>query len=249
MKNLIAEAEAKAKKAVFRVGVIGCGRMASTIEDEQIARRKERPYRGGLVLPYSHAAGYAVVEETEIVAACDIHSGRLNAFMERWNVPKGYTDYRELIDVEKPDILSITTRPQQHAEHMIYGANHGVKGMYAEKPLHFVQRSVCTLFPQPEGNSRERCCLRGRLRKSDSTAVKGNFLAGRTFSDDEDLSRQLSQWLAERNNQKSQVHGRTPNELLAEERQAFEPFCETSDSYGLLHLRSVSPESVIRTKL
>ena len=135
MKNLIAEAEAKAKKAVFRVGVIGCGRMASTIEDEQIARRKERPYRGGLVLPYSHAAGYAAVEETEIVAACDIHSGRLKAFMERWNVPKGYTDYRELVDVEKPDILSITTRPQQHAEQMVYGANHGVKGMYAEKPL------------------------------------------------------------------------------------------------------------------
>ena len=55
--------------------------------------------------------------------------------MERWNVPKGYTDYRELIDVEKPDILSIATRPEQHAEQMIYGANNGVKGMYAEKPL------------------------------------------------------------------------------------------------------------------
>lgn len=141
MKNQIAEAEfkhpdyIKAEKAVYRVGVIGCGRMANTIEDEQIARRKERPYRGGLVLPYSHAAGYAEVEETEIVAACDIHEGRLNAFMERWNVPKGYTDYRELIDEEKPDILSITTRPQQHAEQMIYGAKRGVKGMYAEKPL------------------------------------------------------------------------------------------------------------------
>ena len=46
-----------------------------------------------------------------------------------------YNDYRELIDKEQPDILSITTRPEQHAEHMIYGANHGVKGMYAEKPL------------------------------------------------------------------------------------------------------------------
>jgi predicted dehydrogenase len=88
-----------------------------------------------LALPYSHAAGYAVVEETEIVAACDIHEGRLKAFVERWNVPRGYTDYRELIDVEKPDILSITTRPEQHAEPMIYGANNGVKGMYAEKPL------------------------------------------------------------------------------------------------------------------
>ena len=117
-------------KTVFRVGVIGCGRMSSTIEDEV-----QGPRRGGLVLPYSHAAAYAIIEETEMVAACDVDEGRLNTFMERWNVPKGYTDYRELIDKEKPDILSITTRPEQHAEHMVYGANHGVKGMYAEKPL------------------------------------------------------------------------------------------------------------------
>jgi transposase len=76
--------------------------------------------------------------------------------------------------------------------------------------------------------------------------VKGNFLAGRTFLDDEDLSRQLNNWLTEKNSQKCQAHGRTPNELLVEERKAFEPFSETSDSYGLLHLRSVSPEAVIR---
>lgn len=76
--------------------------------------------------------------------------------------------------------------------------------------------------------------------------VKGNFLAGRTFLDDEDLNRQLNRWLQEKNNTICQAHGRTPNELLAEEQKAFEPFRETSDSYGLLHLRSVSPESVIR---
>jgi transposase len=76
--------------------------------------------------------------------------------------------------------------------------------------------------------------------------VKGNFLAGRTFRDDEDLSMQLSEWLAERNNQKCQAHGRPPAELLSEERKAFEPLAEKSDSYGLLHLRSVSGESVIR---
>jgi hypothetical protein len=76
--------------------------------------------------------------------------------------------------------------------------------------------------------------------------IKGNFLAGRTFSDDDDLRLQLNNWLTERNSQKCQAHGQVPNELLAEERQVFEPFCETSDSYGLLHLRSVSPESVIR---
>ena len=75
----------------LKVGIIGCGRMANTIEDEQIAKRKQGPYRSGLVLPYCHAGGYAVVEETEMVAACDIVEEKRKAFQERWNVPRGYT--------------------------------------------------------------------------------------------------------------------------------------------------------------
>ena len=119
----------------LRVGIIGCGRMASTIEDEVQGTR-----RGGLALPYCHAGAYAIVEETEMVAACDIVPEKLETFQRRWEVPRGYTDFRELIDTEKPEILSITTRPEQHAEAMIYGAENGVKGMYAEKPL------CCTLI-------------------------------------------------------------------------------------------------------
>jgi transposase len=76
--------------------------------------------------------------------------------------------------------------------------------------------------------------------------VKGNFLAGRTFRDDEDLSVQLTEWLSERNNGKCQAHGHTPNELLPEEREVLEPLTETSESYGLLHSLRVNPESVIR---
>ena len=114
----------------LRVGIIGCARMASTIEDEVQGIR-----RGGLALPYCHAGAYAIVEETEMIAACDIIPEKLDTFQRRWEVPRGYTDFRELIDIEKPEILSITTRPEQHAEAMIYGAENGVKGMYAEKPL------------------------------------------------------------------------------------------------------------------
>lgn len=108
--------------------------MTSTIEDEVQGRSM-----GGLRLPYSHAAGYKVVEDVEMVAACDIVPEKLEAFRERWDVPRGYADFREMIDTEKPDILSIGTRPEQHSEAMVYGAEHGVKGMYAEKPL------CCTL--------------------------------------------------------------------------------------------------------
>ena len=78
--------------------------------------------------------------------------------------------------------------------------------------------------------------------------VKGNFLAGRTFRDDDDLSAQSYEWILERNSQKCQAHGHIPNDLLLEERKAVEPLTETSDSYGLLHLLRVYPESVIWRK-
>jgi transposase len=76
--------------------------------------------------------------------------------------------------------------------------------------------------------------------------VKGNFLAGRTFRDDYDLSSQLKVWLAERNSAPCQAHGKPPDELLEKERKALSPLMEKPDSYGLLHSRSVSGESVIR---
>ena len=119
----------------LKVGVIGCGRIASSIDDERSPQ-----WRGGVVPPLAHAGGYAeTTDVTELVAACDVDGARLAEFRRRWNVPRGYRDFRELIDAEQPDILSICTRPEQHAEAMIYGAEHGVKGMFAEKPL------CCTL--------------------------------------------------------------------------------------------------------
>ena len=115
----------------LRAAMIGCGRIASTIDDERTP-----DWRGGSVAPLAHAGGYALTGDmTELVAACDVDDARLQAFLQRWNVPRGYHDFRELIDRERPDILSICTRPEQHAEAMIYGAEHGVKGMFAEKPL------------------------------------------------------------------------------------------------------------------
>ena len=119
----------------LKVGMIGCGRIASTIDDERTSQ-----WRGGVVLPLAHAGGYAqATDVTEMVAACDVDEAKLAEFQRRWNVPRGYADFRELIDAERPDILSICTRPEQHAEAMIYGAERGVKGMFAEKPL------CCTL--------------------------------------------------------------------------------------------------------
>ena len=103
--------------------------MGGTIDEE---------VRGGpnaLLLPYSHAAGYTACERTTIVAAADVVEENLERVCSKWNIPERYTDYREMIEKEAPDIVSIATRPGNHAEITTFAAEHGVKGIYCDKPL------------------------------------------------------------------------------------------------------------------
>ncbi len=114
----------------YRVGLVGCGRMGATIDDEV----RDRP-NSFLWLPYSHAAALTACERTELVAVCDVVPDKVEAAVNRYNVPRGYTDYREMIVTERPDIVSIATRPGNHAEIVAFAAEQGVKGIYCEKPL------------------------------------------------------------------------------------------------------------------
>ena len=114
----------------YKACLVGCGRMGATIDDEV----RNRP-DSALYLPYSHAAAYKSIEDVELVAVADIVPERVEATKRRYEVARGYTDYREMIEVEKPDIVSIATRPSTHASITIFAAEHGVKGIYCEKPL------------------------------------------------------------------------------------------------------------------
>ncbi|MBM3242661.1 Gfo/Idh/MocA family oxidoreductase [Candidatus Poribacteria bacterium] len=108
----------------YRACLIGCGRMGATIDDE---------VKDGL--PFSHAAGYTAVENVYLVAVSDVIPEKVENIQKRYNVPRGYTDYREMLQKEQPDIVSIATRPATHAEMTIFAAENGVKGIYCEKPL------------------------------------------------------------------------------------------------------------------
>lgn len=112
----------------YRVAIVGTGRMAGSIDDEVL----QYP---ACTLPYSHAAAYATIPATTVVAAADINEAQLSKFCDRWNVPGRYKDYREMIEREKPDIVSITTPGTSHADICICAATHGVKGIYCEKAM------------------------------------------------------------------------------------------------------------------
>lgn len=114
----------------YRVALIGCSRMGGFIDDEVADRF---PW----MLPYSHAAGYMAVGRTELVACADVRPEAVTRFGERYNIPASgqYTDYRQLIKEQRPDIVSIATQPEQRAEIAVFACENGVKALYCEKAL------------------------------------------------------------------------------------------------------------------
>ncbi|MBO3803676.1 MAG: Gfo/Idh/MocA family oxidoreductase [Candidatus Brockarchaeota archaeon] len=111
----------------YRVGIVGCGRMAGSIDDEVLGY-------AACILPYSHAAAYSALG-IKIVAAADIDAGKLEAFCKRWKVESRYSDYRKMIDDEGLDILSVTTPATVRHEIVMYAVKSGVKAIYCEKAM------------------------------------------------------------------------------------------------------------------
>lgn len=112
----------------YRAAIIGSGRIAGSIDDEV----RDMP---GMIFPYSHAGTYEACDRTTLVAASDVVEDKLQEFCTRWEIPRAYSDYRELIEREQPDIISVTTRPGAHRDIVIFAAEHGVKAIWCEKPL------------------------------------------------------------------------------------------------------------------
>ena len=82
-----------------------------------------------------HSAAYEACERVELVAGCDLRPDVLAEWGERYNVPpeRLYADYKEMIEKERPDIVSVVTQPEHRAEILIYAAEHGARALFPEK--------------------------------------------------------------------------------------------------------------------
>jgi len=97
----------------YRVGIIGCGGVAR-----------------------AHANAYRRHPKTQMVAAADINPEAVDNFAREFDIPARYTDYREMLDSEQIDILSVCTWPMSHAEITVAAAETGgIKGILCEKPM------------------------------------------------------------------------------------------------------------------
>ena len=85
----------------------------------------------------AHAHGYRANPEIKLVACADISREALDTFGEQFSVPpeKRYLDYNEMLDKEKPDIVSVCSHHQLHASMTIAAAARKPRAIFCEKPM------------------------------------------------------------------------------------------------------------------
>jgi len=120
--------EATRPQGDYRGAVVGCGRMGSTIDDEHI-HMAHYPW------PWAHAPAMIEARGIKLAAAADVDRAKLDDFGQRWGVEALYEDFRELVQKEKPDVVAVTTRPEERAEVVVGLAEAGVRAIYATKPM------------------------------------------------------------------------------------------------------------------
>jgi predicted dehydrogenase len=112
----------------YRAGIIGLGRMGSTMDPEIAGSPSFRP-------PMTIAGSCVASDRLELVCGADLLPEKREAFRERWGVAAVYEDFRRMVEQERPDLVAICTRAEPHAELGIAVAELGVPMVYMEKAI------------------------------------------------------------------------------------------------------------------
>lgn len=110
---------------MLRAVLIGCGKIGSSFADD--------PKIDGV---YAHAHAYAEASGVQLVAVCDADLERARQCGQRWQVDAIYSDYVQMLRDIQPDLVSVCTPDESHAEVLQQVLQtSSVKGVLAEKPL------------------------------------------------------------------------------------------------------------------
>lgn len=115
---------------LYRAAVIGLGRMGSTYDDEST-------HGGPVFLPYCHTPSYVAAPGITLVTGADPYDEQRAIYGQRWDIAPEhlYADYREMLDRERPDIVSVCTTARLRSQIVQDVARSGVKAIWAEKPI------------------------------------------------------------------------------------------------------------------
>ena len=82
-----------------------------------------------------HLRGYEFAKKGKVAAICDMDEERLKACGDEFGIETRYTNYQEMLEKEKPDVLHIVTLPTLRVETMSIAAEYEVPVAVVEKPI------------------------------------------------------------------------------------------------------------------
>lgn len=82
---------------------------------------------------YAHYPSLAEMEDVQIVAVCDLSPERASATAQRWNIPRTYTDYRQMLQETQPQAVYIILPPHQMFDIVVDCLNRHLH-VFIEKP-------------------------------------------------------------------------------------------------------------------
>jgi predicted dehydrogenase len=116
---------------ILKVALVGCGKAADM-----------------------HILGIRGTTAAQIVAVCDVELLMAEQLASRYNIPKCYSDFNQMLSVEKPDVVHIATPPQSHFSLASSALNAGCH-LLIEKPMAVNSRDASRLIALAENCSRK----------------------------------------------------------------------------------------------
>lgn len=122
----------------------------------------------------THIGPWMAMEDVELVAMCDIRPER----MEKYPDVHHYTDYKEMLEVEKPDILDICLPTYLHVEVSIYAMERGIH-VLCEKPIALKVEDVARVYEAARRNDVRFMVAQVLRFQSNYQVVKDAFESGK----------------------------------------------------------------------
>ncbi len=141
---------------MLNYAIIGCGRIS-----------------------YNHFAA-AIENKLNLIAVCDIVPEHMTEKLEKYQLKdvKQYTDYQEMIDKEKLDLIAICTESGKHGQIALYCLNHNIN-IIVEKPIALSLKEADEMIALADEKDLILCaCHQNRFNKSISK-IREAIEAGR----------------------------------------------------------------------
>ena len=81
-----------------------------------------------------HIEAWTRLDKVSLVAICDADLAKAQALADQYGVKKVYSDYKEMIEKEKPEVVDVITPPETHLDICSYLADRGIS-LICQKPL------------------------------------------------------------------------------------------------------------------